>query len=437
MGRKLGGCDKFNFVGMMIALFPVLPICFRFGSSLMVYYIFVLLAFGVCAMAGPVNIKLLKGGFLFYFAILLIPIFVHREINELIKVIISPLMVFCVIGSTIRTKEQFFKAIDIVIYVAGIISVFGIVEALLHYNVFELLNSTGVPLSSGEYRMGILRIEQSFGMATNYCNYILFALSLLTYRVQFLTGNKKMVFGIINWMLILNAFCTGSRAPLIVILCTQFLFLMKTSKKERYKIIAQVLVLLFVIVLIGEILGFSIWSFIESYFYVFLSLIDSSFQSNITIEFGTNLGAVGTRTRLYGYIIDAVKDCWWFGIGAEAAQTFGIEVNQWFTKTSVENAYLSYLLIHGFVGMISFIYFLLFCILNGIKNMKRSLSFERINFSFVFLWTIIGYILDLFTVSVQADERILIVFVALMLVYNYRIDSWSEETIGESLCQKN
>lgn len=411
---------KYLFLIISMILYPILPVYFRVGGSIMIYYIVLLPLLFFTVLGKFYNV--MKIHFILIYTLGSFLVFsVYMEINELIKFIIAPIGLFTALITIINSEKIFFKIIDTLIYTAGVIGVFGIIQAITSFNIFSLLNNTENNITNVEKRMGILRIQQSFGMSTNYCNYLIIIMALLYYRMCTSDGENKIIYKVIWWLLLLNAFCTGSRGPLVVILVSQFIFLLKVGKKIRWRQVSAVIGVIIMACIVGTFLGLPIINYIKNYFYVFISLIDSSYQSKITIDFGTNLEATGTRIRLYSYIYEAVKNKLAFGIGSNAAKSFEIVVNEWFSKKSIENEYLTTLLVYGVTGLSIQIYFFISNLLYSIRSKRKKLNSEIIGFNFIFIVTFMGYITNLFTVSMQADERIFFVFIGLMLTYNIRI----------------
>lgn len=409
---------------LTMILYPVLPVYFRLtGSSLMMYYI-VLVAALICLFLGKIYNVFKIRYIIPYILISLVPFIYHGEWNELVKLFIAPIGLFALMLTLINNKKKFLQVIDILIITGGIVGIFGIVEEVTSVNIFAFLNNSGADLSrSAEliHRMGLLRIQQSFGMSTNYCNYLIIITSLVCYRIYTEGCKHRKLFKVIWWLLLLNAFLTGSRAPLIVIIIVQIIILVKTGRKESLKQGLKISLVLVAVCVVGAVLGLPVFSYIRNYFYVLLSLINSSFQAKITAEFGSNLSVSSDRMNLYLWVYNDVKNKLLLGLGDTAAGNFSIQVNQWRTKSSVENDYLATLLKYGFVGLVSQFWFFLGNLKTSINAIKNELSSEKVGFNLIFILTFIGYIVNLFTVSMQADERIFFVFIGLMLVYNLRI----------------
>lgn len=414
-------------LGLVLVLYPILPVYFRLGSKLMMYYIPVIFAMFLFATSKLVLPKMLNKLYALYIGLSILLFCVHFEIFELIKFVIAPIGLLLVMITFINTEKKFLRAIDLLIYTAGIVCIFGIIEAVTTCNVFGYLNNIEASYNVSGYRMGILRIQQSFGMPTNYCNYLVIISVLVFYRMQTLQKRRKSIYTVIWWLVFINAFCTGSRAPLIVLIIAQVVLVFKTGKQERWRRIGSTVAIVLVALVAGAFLGLPIFEYIKNYFYVFLSLIDSSYQAKLTIDFGTNLEVSEHRVLLYKWIYDAVRSKIFFGIGVEEAKTFTIVVSQWLTKTSIENEYLTTLLVYGIVGLFAELQIILANIIFAFKRMKTKLHFERIGFNFVFVITMIGYALNLFTVSIQADQRIVYVFFGLMIVYNFRFTARTAE----------
>lgn len=161
-------------------LFPIMPSYFEIGgisiiNILCVFVILLGLLGGVTRNIGCVSTdKIIICVWVLWETIIC---FFHGSI---IGAVVNLLYIIAVIfvAKSINTFEKIDKIIDCIIYVAGIISIFGLIESLTGFNVFSLLNTSGLSLNYNPPRFGLTRIISSSGHAIEYCLYCMMCMTL-------------------------------------------------------------------------------------------------------------------------------------------------------------------------------------------------------------------------------------------------------------------
>ena len=180
-----------------IAVFPILPTYLMLGEwSFSVYFNMAFAGFLILVVVPKIPCLFNKELIFFtiYVAVLMFCNVVHSEYVYAVKTMTSLLFIAVLVVYVIDTKEKFLKAIDILIYIGGIVGVFGVIESVTEFNVFALLNNANAVLNYNELRFGLLRIISFTSQTITYANYASIIACLAFYRINMTSEKKKRIF---------------------------------------------------------------------------------------------------------------------------------------------------------------------------------------------------------------------------------------------------
>lgn len=406
-------------------LFPIMPSYFEIGgisviNILCVFVILLGLLGGVTRNIGCVSTdKIIICVWVLWKTIIC---FFHGSI---IGAVVNLLYIFAVIfvAKSINTFEKIDKIIDCIIYVAGIISIFGLIESLTGFNVFSLLNTSGLSLNYNPPRFGLTRIISSSGHAIEYCLYCMMCMTLTFYRIiNMKKSKKKRMFVLIYCLAFVNAVLTLSRFSLICLLICQIAILYASGFNYFLKTMFKVLIgVAFTIALISVFVP-EVRNAIQMILYMFLAIFSENYKTLIASSFGTdNLSAFGNRFDLYGWVWNDMKGHYFLGMGPNFefnhAFTEYSGIYSWTTmKHSIEVNYLSILWNYGIVTLI----FELICIIKIVMYELRSkrTKFEgRLSFGKTCGILSICYLISWFSIAQGTEYKLFILITALFFSY--------------------
>lgn len=168
----------------------------------------------VCIHKRIINIKLDRS-FLAYFVILLAVNLYHLSTNSsaaikaILTLIVEQALLYIVMKNLIMSKDVWFKGMDIMVSVSGIVSILGLVEAFFGVNVFYYLTTTSRDMLQASYeRLGSLRAEAAFGHPVYFAVYLL---GMLPFALYFYENTAKKKYLLIGGLNICAIFASGTR----------------------------------------------------------------------------------------------------------------------------------------------------------------------------------------------------------------------------------
>ena len=104
----------------------------------------------------------------------------------------------CAIIKCLNTRKRFIRAVDLLIIGAVVASIIGIMESITGFNGFHLLNTMGAQITLQPLRFGFRRIISFTYQTISFCNYCMFALGLIVYRISVCSkeNERKQKYGI-------------------------------------------------------------------------------------------------------------------------------------------------------------------------------------------------------------------------------------------------
>lgn len=158
-----------------------------------------------------------------------------------------------------------------------------------------------------------------------------------------------------------------------------------------------------------------------------IAVFDSNYTSFISKEFGKdNLNAIGTRTDIYGWVYEKVRNNLLLGVGFKTPFSYKYDSgNLWhtmITKSAIEVEYLLTLYESGIIGLLSEIFVFLSLICSCLKNNFKCTVWEnKISFNFLSFVIFISMILMYFMVNQSSEQYVFNILICLFLAYNFRI----------------
>lgn len=400
-------------------LYPVLPVNYYIGPlsysnlcSIIIVTIYLLV------VKEKKIINIFKYIPFFWVYLIIYAIFAFCTTSYLVGIawIFSTILVSLVLIDIIRTEEYFLKVINAIIISSVALSIIGIFEAFTHIYLIQ-----GNLLDVFEnMRYGILRATGPFGICINYGLYQAISAILIFYKKEDnkLKGRKNRKLNIAYILVVFSLFLSVSRLAICLFVATQAILYLQMGLKKALRNICVAIVIMSLMIIILDTIGFSIFDLISDFGVSFGELIGIEIESTTKdrIDFGN-------RTDLYEWVINDMKDNKVLGKGLKAE--FSHKLASWYTKTSIEVHYL-YILYHcGYVGLI----FLILSYLSTIKYFfkNRNIIEQRNSFNKVLLVIFIIYYICLFGIQETDLTRFYCELIALGIAYT-RI---SKNRIGE------
>lgn len=322
----------------------------------------------------------------------------------------------------LNTRDRFVWAIDLIIYGATVASLIGIIESITGFNCFHMLNTMNAQITLQPLRFGFQRIISFTYQTISFCNYCMFALGLIFYRISICSNrnDKSMKFKAAYCIVLLAAVMTLSRSILLCIIASQLILLYLCGYKTFIK---RILVISFVGAAIIAICTFifpDVAVVLQSMSYMLLALFNDNYASLLGNVDGTG---IGDRQNLITWVWQSM-DNKWFGMGGTTDFAYSYEEKSGIytyirTKTSIENQYLNLLYHYGIIGLVSMVWAYLQLLLIAVKHslMKSSEWEGRISFSKVTSVIFLTYYVSFFGVHQIDEKRIFFCWIFLMIAY--------------------
>lgn len=418
--------SKYNITSMFIPIFNAIPSYFQFVGVAIVNI--------VCLVQIAANIRISReskirgNSFTMFLGAWLLWLFLmsfyHSDIMS--AVVMGLYVLACVsITCVIKTEGEFYKAVDAVIYTGGVVGIFGIIESFSGFNVFSLLNTSGMALNYNPPRFGLTRIISSSGGAIEYCLYCMFILFLTFYRCINMNKNKqKKKILTIYCIIFINAVLTLSRSSLLCLIVGQMLLLYYSGLRTFFKTAFKIIIAAIIAGIVLSACFPTIANMIRQLFYMFLAIFNDDYESMISLSFGNdNLSAYGNRLDLYSWVIGDMKGHYLLGMGAgnrfQHAFTQKSGVYEYTViKESIEVDYLSTLWRTGVIGMLLKILTCLSLLVKTFRSKRKRCANEmRLSYGRLCHVCVLCYMVAWFAVAQGTEFKAFITIIALYGVY--------------------
>lgn len=414
-----------NIAYLFVILFPIMPSYFSIGGIAVINLLCLFVILTKLIIGGYKNNRYAKGDKILIFVWLLWETIICILHGDIANIVVTLLYIFAVVtvSEGVNTFEQFNKIIDYIIYTAGIISIWGVIEALTGFNVFSILNTSGATLNYNPPRFGLTRIISSSGHAIEYCSYCMMCLALAFYRIINMKRSKRKKKFILMYVLIFsNAILTLSRSALICMLFSQIALLYVSGFTNFLKTIAKVLICIAIIGALSSVAVPAIGQAIQTLIYMFLAIFSAKYRTIIASSFGNdNLSAFGNRLDLIGWVLKDMKGHYLLGMGPNT--TFSHIFTQysgaysWTTiKNSIEVNYLNILWNYGIITLVLELLCTFRIIVNELKRKKIKVE-EKLSFGKTCGILSICYLVIWLAIAQGTEYKVFILITALFFAY--------------------
>ena len=330
--------------------------------------------------------KLLSGGLLVYFALILLANLVYitkssDAIKQLFTIVVEEYAIVWMFSLLLDTRKKLLDALRITVLVSGVVAILGILSVILQFNPFHLLTTvTRYITQATYYRMGLLRAAAGFGHPVYYGAYCAVMVPLSMYFLETAEDRKKRI--LYSFCMTLNVVClllSNSRGSMLALLCIAgIIFLIALLRKElpallrKYlPILALVLVILLLVVLFATVVPGLVSDFLEGLTPNVTPGTDATGTPEATTptepeeeeqpsyEFGENKNGLASRMVQLTAIPYTLEHHPWFGFGANAfalgkvAYTY-VKGHLSFIKT-VDMNLVAIIGQYGLVGLLAFL----------------------------------------------------------------------------------
>lgn len=419
-----------SLIVFFVSLYPIMPTYFRItfltGTNFvaLIFVIFVLLEKGGNIYIEVTSVERLV---LAWVLVQIVIQLLHSySFTTPLMLFIRYIAVLVLFPDLIKTKRIFLKVIDILIFVSILISIFGIIESIFKFNVFELLNNSGANITYNQLRFGLRRIIGFTPQTITYCIYQVFIGALIFYRLTMSIENKKqLMFKVAYVLSLIAAILTLSRSALLFYFVIQMFLLIQIGYKKFVKKVIMIAIFGFLAIFLISVINQGAAKALDNFLFMFLAIFNENYSSRIATAFGNdNLSAVGNRIQLYQWVWETLKDHKLLGIGNVANFKYSYSATNgtysWVnTKTSIEVEWLSTLYEYGILGLITEIAMYISLIINELRTSKNIVTGweSKLGFGkFCFILTV-GYIVMGFAVSFSLEDHLFFIIVSLWIAY--------------------
>lgn|GEM_PF-5293172 len=405
-----------------VFLYPILPRFFVIGK----YPVYTYFTF-ICA--GLIGLMQLSSGrkawkkdlviVLLGYLLLLLTYIYQGEVMTFLRNFIEVFSIYFIICSYVSDRGSFNKIVEILLKSCLVLCIFGIIDVVTHFNIFSLVENAqnfGSMGTASMIRLGMKRVESSFGQPLSFSLYLTICSSLCFYMFKIRDGHNglyKKIY-ILIWI---NIILTVSRFPIVLFAVLQLLFTMQYTQRKKIRILSGVIIggiLSMIFIVLADI------PFLNDVSNMFLVIISPESNSLYKGVFGGNENPFSYRFELFKDVpkfmtIYQVNKL--FGIGSLGPTLFG---------RSIDCEYLFILLCYGWLGLIGkYLIFIVPMLKSMIYTFKlgkhsRVYTVESTTFNIKMLLTMIVYLINLSSVAQLDEFRIANVALAL-LISNMRL----------------
>ena len=394
-----------TIIFLVFGIYPIIPQYFgimgisAFKLMCLGIVLFACVALGISKSVAT-SCRNIQIAFGIWLIIMFINAILFKGVVEYFYEILCYYLVGFVIIKCLNTRKRFLRAVDLLIIGAVVASIIGIVESITGFNVFHLLNNMGAQITLQPLRFGFRRIISFTYQTISFCNYCMFALGLIVYRISVCSkGNeRKQKYGIAYGFVFIAALLTLSRSILICIIISQLILLYLCGYKVLLKKLLIITSVGMLAVIICSIVLPEILNILQNVAYMLLAVFDDNYAAMLGNVDGT------------GWVWESI-DNKWIGMGGSAEFAYSLTERSGIysyirTKTSIENQYLNLLYHYGIIGLISMIWvYIQVFIKSIIQAVKNPSEWEgRISFPKMLVVILGTYYISFFGVH-QIDEK--------------------------------
>ncbi|MCM3693176.1 O-antigen ligase family protein [Neobacillus niacini] len=336
-----------------------------------------------------------------------------------------------------KGKSETLKGIlKILCISAFILAIFGIIERLISFNLFTLLDISqraGIGATT-HVRMGELRVSTSFIHSLGYGLYLLLMIPIVFYQVTIYkeTKGKQYYFNLILLLLLfVNILFTNSRSTLLALAASMLIFFFLSNFKKK-------IISLYLVILIGiPIIGLSLTPFAEKIPVIssisgnVKSLSDTLLGTSYVENYGSNEEPFTYRKQLitFAFSQTGYENIAGKGIGfirKEPLVFYLPEINPYglTVSYSVDNYYVNVKLELGWVGLILTISLFLVFLVSIFKNRNNSF------FNKILLVSLSGYLFELTMVGELDTLKYIWIIFAVFTAFSVYPQNYDKQSIS-------
>lgn len=358
-----------------------------------------------------------------YMLIFLFEYLIHfsdRSFVDTFILIVKMVAPFYIILEGITNMDRFLTMLKFIVKVFAVYGIFGIIETLFHFNIFDKLTGTEVVYEhANALRFGLARNRGALDVSINNGMLLCLVLCIAAYVLIYATKKECKWYRWCYFIIFLDAFLTLSRAIWMELVITQILIFLVLTPRNKQKVIVRGLL---ICLCVGIILLMTNPDILEKITYIFKEMFSSTydaFSGADTAESSEMNYGVGHRFALWAWVWEKTQGYLIFGTGY--AIPFVYVVSSTYIKESIEVMWLSTLYHWGFVGLFGYIIFQIGTIIhmiNGYKIEKTVFKDKKITFNYVMLVATLLYFVTQFSCSALEDLRFFYIMLALTFTYN-------------------
>lgn len=354
----------------------------------------------------------MNGMIILYMIVLLYTALYRVDLGTFMNPVIDQLAVFYTMMYLFKEYISIEKFLKIIIVIAYVLCIMGIFEFLMGKTVFHLLET--IPgMISVTTRNGQYRIMGPAHHALGYGLYLLIMLPIACYKYKDRTLNLFNRVGLLV-LLVINAYCTGSRSTLgLILIEIAVIFLFCTLRQKQ------------VIVLIGSycsiiiaiiIVMFYETSVVQGILISVASMLDGVFNTNLARSMGVDTTIYDWSTR-YRELLPLIFQLDWINpiMGRGYGYTFNWSY-EGFWISSIDNYYINQYVKVAYPGLIvQIIFYIYFVGKTVVSAFFKGSALARavlISFGFYFInlyWVdalgTLDYIFVLFAAIYASDKK--------------------------------
>lgn len=335
-----------------------------------------------------------------------------------------------IFADNINNERLFVRILLAIVYVAGIVCMFGLIESITGFRVFSIFNTSGDKIDINPVRFGITRIVGFAYQTISYAVYLVLSGCLAFYLMtlkEYISDKERKKIKCIYVLIVINILLTLSRSAIFIFIISQVLLLWRMGMKKVLKMMFYSAVLVIIVLVMMYFIAPKVFHQLQNIYYMMMAVIDNNYISRIATEFGNdNLNAVGTRTDIYGWVYEKVKDNIWLGVGFKTPFSYEYDAgNQYHTmikKTAIEVEYLLTLYETGIWGLLSEIIVFISIIGKSAGSVLHRFLSKRwenkLSFNYLVLTIFVCMILMYFMVNQSSEQYLLNIIIVLFIAYN-------------------
>lgn len=358
-----------------------------------------------------------------YILISIFGILIHysdRSLVDNVIVIIRFIAPFYIILIGITSMDGFMTMLQYIVKIFTIYGIFGIIEALTHFNIFDALTGTKVVYeAANELRFGLARNRGAANISINNGMLLCLVLCIAAYVLIYASKRNRKWYQLCYLIIFVDTFLTLSRAVWMELVITQILIFVVLAPKSKLKVIGKILL----ICICGGLLLLIIKpDLLEKITYIFKEMFSSTydaFSGSDTSESSEMSYGVGHRFILWKWVWEKVQGYLIFGTGDKIP--FIYVASSGYIKESIEVMWLYMLYRMGLVGLFGYIVFQIGSIVHMIKGHKlekKVFEDKKVTFNYVMLVATALYFFTQFSCSGFEDLKFYYIMLALVFAYN-------------------